>query len=344
MDFYRDITFAAPSASLTNFPVLVRIQNDRMKKRISSPYGYDVAFRQNETNLAFDLDFYDSSTGTGAWWVQVPSLPSNAVSTIRMIYGDSSISTNQSSPATVWADYAYVYHFNDLSDLSSVVGSYTPSDCSTGGITASLSIVSNSMTGRGMRFWLTNGYGSNYYGLRIGNAINTTTGTISILSSTDVIGREDREVRLHTGWTSYRYEVSGTVFKTDAGNVTMSMARADAKGFYCYGGSTNASTIGWSVNGVIQDASSGTAGSMRWDAPKMTFTGYAQNPTEIIFDEIRISSTTYKPAAWLQYEQLQAMDHANYTTYGYEYHSDGTPVRNLCKWREPVQTSYYKNF
>lgn len=332
MDYYRDITFAAPTASLTNFPALVRIQNDRMKDRISSAYGYDVSFQQNGTSLPFDLDFYDSSTGNGAWWVQVPSLPSNASSTIRMVYGDPSITTNQSAPATVWADYTYVYHFNDLNNMDSVIGNYTPSDISTSGTTASLSIVSNAMTGRGMRFWFTQGYGNAYYALKIGNAINVSSGTISILASTDVFGWSDRKVELNTGWKQYRFYMNGTTFTTEAGSAAMSMARADANGFYCYGGSTNASEIGWSVNGVIQDASSGTPGSIRWDAPAIQGTGYVGNPTEMIFDEIRISTTTYKPAAWLQYEQNQMIHHASCTNYGYEYHSDGTPVIDFFPW------------
>lgn len=334
MNFYRDITFAAPTASLTNFPVLVRLQNDRMKKRISSEYGYDVAFRQNETNLAFDLDFYDASTGTGAWWVQVPSLPSNTTSTIRMVYGDSSVTTNQSSPATVWADYAYVYHFNDLNDLSSVVGSYTMTEGHPEYCTRSL--VSNALTGRGMRFWDTRGYGDNYYSLSLGNGFETTTGTISILASTDVIGYGDREVRINTGWTAYRYEVNLTQFLTYAGNTSSTMTRSAANGFYCYGGSCNASEVGWSVNGVIQNTSSATAGHIRWDYPMVKITGYTTTPTEIIFDEMRISSNTYKPSAWLQYEQLQTMNHTSCTTYGSEYHSDGTMVLDFYPWQEPL--------
>lgn len=50
----------------------------------------------------------------------------------------------------------------------------------------------------------------------------------------------------------------------------------------------------------------------------ISMTGLASKPTEVVFDEIRISTTTYKPAAWLEYEQNQAMNHSTYTTYGPE--------------------------
>ena len=331
MDFYRDITFAAPTVALTNFPALIRIQNDRMKKRISSTYGYDVAFRQNETNLAFDLDFYDASTGSGAWWVQVPSLPSNASSTIRMVYGDSSITTNQSTPATVWADYDYVYHFNDLSDLSSAVGTYTPTPG--GNVSASLSLVSNVFTGLGMCFLITSGYGSTYYSLSLGNNINTNTGTISAYASTDVIGKEDRGIGFTTGWKKYTYSITGSAFTTAAGDYTVTMTRDEANGIFCYGGSTNTSEVNFVVNQAIQDTSTATPGWMRWDAPSLGGTGYnASQPTELIFDEMRISSTVCKSAAWLLYEQNQIVNHASYTNYGYEYHSDGTPVIDFFPW------------
>ena len=310
----RLVTFAAPASTLTNFPALVKSNSTF---HIGTSTGYDVHFQDLAGNeLYFDLDFYDSATGNGAWWVRIPTLSSAAPTSIRMLYGDSSASVNASSPATVWADYAYVYHFNDVNALASVVGSYTPTESNAG--FCARSIVSNALTGRGMRFWLTQGYGSSYYSMSIGSGFNVTTGTISILASTDVFGWSDRKVELNTGWKQYRFYMNGTTFTTEAGSAAMSMARADANGFYCYGGSTNASEIGWSVNGVIQDASSGTPGSIRWDAPAIQGTGYVGNPTEMIFDEIRISTTTYKPAAWLQYEQNQMINHASYTTYGSE--------------------------
>lgn len=312
----RLITFAAPSATLTNFPALVK---SNATFNIGTSTGYDVHFQDMAGNeLAYDLDFYDPVTGNGAWWVQIPTLASSGPTTIKMVYGDPSASTDGSTPATVWADYSYVYHFTDVNNLTSVVGSYTMQDVSTGGITASLSLVSNAMTGRGMRFWANSGYGSAYYALSLANRFTVSTGTLSVLSSTDVIGAGDRYVTINTGWREYKYQFNGNTFTTSAGGVTASMPRAQAGDFYCYGGSVDTSEVSWAVNGVIQDASSGYLGYMRWDNPAITMTGLASKPTEVVLDEIRISTTTHKSAAWLQYEQNQMMDHANYTTYGPE--------------------------
>lgn len=308
----RTITFATPSETLTNFPVLVKAN---ATFGIATSTGYDVHFQDMSGNeLYFDLDFYDPVTGNGAWWVQVPSLSSSGTTSIKMLYGDPGVSTNGSAPSTVWADYAYVYHFNDVDDLSSVIGTYTPYN--SGNVSASLSLVSNAMTGRGMRFWVTAGYGDSSYTLRIGSYFSVTTGTISILASTDVIGRNDRAVHMNTGWNEYRYYLSGNEFWTKAVGTRVNEQRNDTNGFFCYGGSCTTGSIGWAVNGSIH-TSTGNSG-MRWDSPSIYITGYTSNPTEIIFDEIRISSTTYKSSAWLQYEQNQAMNHASYTTYGPE--------------------------
>lgn len=106
----RIITFAAPSATLTNFPVLVK---SNATFNIGTSTGYDVHFQDMSGNeLAYDLDYYDSVTGNGAWWIKIPSLSSSNPTSIKMLYGDSSVTTNGSTPATVWTNYLTVYHFS----------------------------------------------------------------------------------------------------------------------------------------------------------------------------------------------------------------------------------------
>lgn len=310
----RTITFAAPSETLTNFPCLVKCNSTF---HIGTSTGYDVHFQDLSGNeLAYDLDYYDSVTGNGAWWVRVPSLPSTGSTSIKMLYGDSSASTNGSSPSTVWADYSYVYHFNDLSNWSSVIGSYTPSN--TGSVTPDLSIVSNSFTGRGIRVWLTTGYSSTNWKLAIANAINVHEGALSVFASTDVIGKTDRQVFFNTGNAKYQYNVSGASFMSGAGNLTNTITRANAGGVMFYGASCNSSTVSWAMNGEILSTSGATANQIKWDSPALIGTGYAATPTELILEEMRISTTTFKSAAWLQYEQKQLLDHSNYVTYGPE--------------------------
>ena len=110
----RLVTFAAPASTLTNFPALVKSNSTF---NIGTVTGYDVHFQDLSGNeLAYELDYYDSVTGNGAWWVKIPSLPSTGTTSIKMLYGNSSASTDGSTPLTVWSDYAAVYHFNELDD------------------------------------------------------------------------------------------------------------------------------------------------------------------------------------------------------------------------------------
>lgn len=312
----RLVTFAAPASTLTNFPALVKSNSTF---HIGTSTGYDVHFQDLAGNeLAYDLDYYDPVTGNGAWWVQIPSLPSSGPTSIKMLYGDSSVTTNGSTPSTVWADYTYVYHFNDVNDLSPVVGNYTPTDISTSGTTASTSLVSNSLTGRGVKFRCLAGYGDAYYSLRIGNAFEVHSATMSIFGTTDVPGHSSRFIRMETGWTNYKWVITGGNWTTGAGSLSASTALPEPNGIYCYGGGCNASEVSWVTNGTIRDTTGATANKMRWDLPNFRMNGAAAYPTEIVWDEIRISTTTYKPAAWLQYEQNQMINHSTYTTYGPE--------------------------
>ena len=313
----RTITFTAPASTLTNFPALVKCNSTF---NIGTSTGYDVHFQDLSGNeLYFDLDYSDSVTGNGAWWVQIPSLPSSGPTSIKMLYGDSSVTTNGSTPATVWADYSYVYHFSDINDLTSRVGSYTISDVSTGGITATASMASTGITGTGRRIYLTTGYGSEAYALQFASSFQTDTGTITFWAYSDHPWTVGRFAQVNSGWREYKAVIGQGKYTTRAGHATaVTVTMASTNGFYMYGGSTNPTTLGWSVNGAIQDTTGGTTGYMRWDNPQFTATGYSTQPTDIVLDELRISTTSYKPSEWLQYEQLQAKDHTTYTTYGPE--------------------------
>lgn len=147
----RTVTFAAPASTLTDFPALVKCNSTF---NIGTQTGYDVHFQDLSGNeLPYDLDYYDSVTGNGAWWVKIPSLPSSGATSIKMLYGDSSASTNSSTPLTVWADYAAVYHFNEIDysyQTNRATGTQSASGIATSG---SMSFLSSSAgTGRVLRF------------------------------------------------------------------------------------------------------------------------------------------------------------------------------------------------
>src|SRR5438270_716741 len=99
------------AATLANKDVLVKFTDNRLKTianggHVANANGYDINFYSDITHLTpltWEL-FYDGTAGTVAAWVKIPSC---AVSTVfYMFYGDSSITTFQSTASSVWdSDY-----------------------------------------------------------------------------------------------------------------------------------------------------------------------------------------------------------------------------------------------
>ncbi|TWR27374.1 DUF2341 domain-containing protein [Mucilaginibacter pallidiroseus] len=131
------------SGNLTNFPVLVSVQNNAdlavtagvCTNKIQYPAGpnYDIAFVDAAGNeLNYQIEKYDASTGTLLAWVRVPVLYSAANTSLYLYFGRAVAPTNHttafanatwsnvtSSPTT----YQAVWHFNEVpsTTTSSVV-------------------------------------------------------------------------------------------------------------------------------------------------------------------------------------------------------------------------------
>ena len=339
MNFYRDITFAAPSTGLTNFPALVRIQNDRMKKRISSPNGFDVSFQQIGTDIPFELDFYDSSTGSGAWWVKIPTLPANKPTTIRMVYGDSNISTDPSSPSTVWSDYLAVYHFNEIdpgkqfNSAGGVYGTWSNSTAqdravsfTSGGVTGRMLSVNDLFTWNStpkITCPCSNARGDivNFSVVyKVSPQFNYSTGACLIRTGNSQLTNDRHSVYsgditrqtplaegtlayMNTSWRSSDNQVvwqTNDTFETGSMTSQWIVAPSDVTCLYCYSGAAN------SVRATFQ------------------------------IDELRVSNR-FVTQAETSYENNILTHHSQYVTYGLEYHTDGTPVVDFLPWtRQPI--------
>jgi len=122
--YYRTITIdeAVVSSTLTNFPVLVSSTITGLKHTanggsVTDVDGDDIIFTSDAaggTLLDFERERYVSSTGAIYYWVQVPSLSDSASTTIYMFYGNSSVSSYQSSATSTWdSNYEGVFHLKD---------------------------------------------------------------------------------------------------------------------------------------------------------------------------------------------------------------------------------------
>ena len=64
--------------------------------------------------LKWEVEKYDGTTGNLIAWVKIPSLSSSSDTVFYLMYGDSSINTDQSDPPNTWdSNFKGVWHMND---------------------------------------------------------------------------------------------------------------------------------------------------------------------------------------------------------------------------------------
>ena len=133
--YRKRITFNPAQVSgpsdLIDFPVIIKITGDNDLRvvgssgHVQSASGYDIIFTSSDgvTQLNHQLVSYASTTGGLECWVKVPILSTTYNTDIYMYYGNSAISTDQSSTSTWSNGYAAVWHFdNSVNNSSSVAG------------------------------------------------------------------------------------------------------------------------------------------------------------------------------------------------------------------------------
>ena len=118
--YRQKITISAASveATLTNFPLLVRITdstNTVFSKARSN--GQDIVFTDSDgtTKLNHEMEYYVNTAGSASMdaWVKVPTISPTSDTTVYMYYGSSSAAT-QENPTGVWdSNFKAVWHMSD---------------------------------------------------------------------------------------------------------------------------------------------------------------------------------------------------------------------------------------
>lgn len=128
--FYRAITIdhtQVPGTDQTNFPVLIAGTYSWLATvgnggDVTSSSGYDIVFSSDAagtTPLAFERVVWDATTGAVEFWVKVPSVSHTVDTVVYIRYGDSAVTTEQGTPASVWdANFKSVHHYGTPSSLS----------------------------------------------------------------------------------------------------------------------------------------------------------------------------------------------------------------------------------
>jgi hypothetical protein len=124
-------SLAGISSTLTKFPALVYIQDNALiilnncGDKVQFPNGnggglaagtnYDFAFTLpgSTTELNYQVENYDSATGTLLAWVQVPSV-TNVNTNLTFYFGSLTPTHTAATAEATWtSDYLAVYHFNE---------------------------------------------------------------------------------------------------------------------------------------------------------------------------------------------------------------------------------------
>ncbi len=123
--YRKEITISHTNvdSNLTDFPLLVEIAADTGIGAHARSDGHDLRFTSATGSLlAYERESFESGSGSGSgiFWVKVPTISSSADTTIYLYYGKSDASDGQSA-ANVWdANFAGVWHLPDGSTLDAL--------------------------------------------------------------------------------------------------------------------------------------------------------------------------------------------------------------------------------
>lgn len=112
---------ANASGSLTDFPLLVRLDSTNIDYSKTQNNGQDIRFvdADGSTALSYQIESWNES-GSSYVWVKIPSLANNNSDYIWIYYNNGTATDNQ-APSSVWnSNYKGVWHFSsDLDDSTS---------------------------------------------------------------------------------------------------------------------------------------------------------------------------------------------------------------------------------
>ena len=106
----------------SNFTVLVSLTDPALKTvanggHVVNANGYDIGFYSDSggtIKLKWEVERYDGTTGNLIAWVKIPSVSSSSDTVFYLMYGDSSINTDQSDPPNTWdSNFKGVWHMSD---------------------------------------------------------------------------------------------------------------------------------------------------------------------------------------------------------------------------------------
>ena len=115
------------SQHTVQFHVLVSLTDPALKTianggHVANANGFDIGFYADSggtIKLKWEVEKYDGTTGNLIAWVKIPSVSNTTDTVFYLMYGDSSINTDQSDPVNTWdTNFKAVYHFGNGTTLT----------------------------------------------------------------------------------------------------------------------------------------------------------------------------------------------------------------------------------
>ena len=159
----------------TNYPFLFSSTNSDFATvanggKVNNANGYDIIFvalddttcggtGTSPCTLNFEVENYNAATGQLIAWVNVPSINSSTV--IYIYFGNSSITTSQAQPTSVWdSHYALVSHLGNGTTLNINDSTSNGNNGANGGLTAATGEIGGGATSAANTDYLSYGTGS----------------------------------------------------------------------------------------------------------------------------------------------------------------------------------------
>ena len=321
------------TSNLTNFPALLSIQDNNLiisgacTDKVQNPNGpnYDFAFFDSSspsTELYYQVESYDQTTGTLLVWVKVPTLTYTTNKSISFFYGSKSptVTHNTAFFNNTWAsDYQAVYHFNE----GTYTGSVTDGTASGHTATANGMTAANLVTGKIGTAYSFNGSSTS---ISVASGVNITGSfTISAWVKLSAINIDQKVMtnQAAAGSSTGGYKLgiyTNNLPETESPTIDRNstpLPTAFATGAWHYiQGVYNGSSVSTYVDGSQYEVKSTTTGPTSTTA---FYIGVGEGGSQLYFngtiDEPRVSNVA-KSSDWIKAEYNDQNNPTTFTTVG----------------------------
>jgi len=322
--YYKEITIdnANVDATLSNFPIVVQTSSDSDLSSNAKASGGDVRFTADDGTTLLDSEKQNYASGTGNWWVRIPSIASASTTTIRMYYGNSSSSDDSNyelggtNAEAVWdSNYQGVYHLQSIASGATDSTSHGRDLTNTGSMPNATGIVGNcaKITGSSLAQHLTGTFTAWATATTYTIESFTRNGTSSSLYSGSRM--KDSSYYYSVGVKYSTSDTAAVVYKISSIPSLLTQSKTpDQTNFLATVARHSSSSVVLDHDGTTSSKSrTGTMAPNEYNIKALS----GANGTNTYVDEVRFSNT-YRSNEWIKFYQYNIESSDNELTIGSE--------------------------